>query len=563
MFFHRARRLLLLALACTVAFTASAFGQSKLDERVEQMLSEIGRARVLVVMVAPKLGDPPSSAYNEPAAFIAELLGENGQHIQQIADSPIAVAETDRRGVFALADDPRVSYVFADVPTPPLLDTSLQTLGVKDVHTHGVLGGDYSVAILDTGVNYNHAFLANKIHAEGCFSREVSTVYSVQSLCKNGIDVDITPGSGFSCNLPGCDHGTHVAGIAVGRPTTTADGNIISGVAPDAGLISVQVFTRLDDLHECGIGRTPCIRSFVSDQLLALQHIVDLSASHRVAAVNMSLGSGYYDVPCEQHPLKEEIVKLRESGIATVIASGNRGYYNAVSAPACVSAAITVGASLKDRVELDRRYSNTSAAVDFLAPGTAIMSAVTRGYDYKTGTSMAAPHIAGLFALLKSRAPSVSVDSMEHLLRVTAHRTNDPRTGLALYFPDASRALDELPQYSTEMALLDAAPFLRGAEIEPFFREAETTVASDYGALVGARRLIIRPSSYLRGQELVVRELATQIQRALGRGVVRALSDSLYVAESPLGFSAAGLSTLIAELGADTRVYEDTLVAPD
>ena len=148
-----------------------------------------------------------------------------------------------------------------------------------------------------------------------------------------------------------------------------------------------------------------------------MEHVSDLSASHAIAAVNMSLGSGYHNAPCDANPLRDEIEKLRESGILTVIASGNNGYYNAVSSPACVAEAITVGASFKDRVELDRAYSNTSALVDFLAPGRGIVSAVDDGYGGKTGTSMAAPHVSGLLAVLKSRAPSASAETVERLLR--------------------------------------------------------------------------------------------------------------------------------------------------
>ena len=184
-----------------------------------------------------------------------------GQNIQQIADSPIVVAETDRRGVSALLDNPQVAYVVADEPVPALLDTSLATLRVDDVHLSGVLGSGYSVAVLDTGVNYHHEFFSGKLTAEGCFSTDTSTVYTVSSLCTNGIGLDLTEGAGLHCDLPGCDHGTHVAGIAVGGSGVTEEGNTISGVAPEAGLISIQVFTALDDVRVCGLGRTPCIRS--------------------------------------------------------------------------------------------------------------------------------------------------------------------------------------------------------------------------------------------------------------------------------------------------------------
>lgn len=98
------------------ASTASAFGQSKLDARIERTLSEIGIARVLVVMTAPKPGEASSAAYREPAVFVADLLGGRGRNVQRIADLPVVVVETDRRGIADLVDSPHVARVAADEP---------------------------------------------------------------------------------------------------------------------------------------------------------------------------------------------------------------------------------------------------------------------------------------------------------------------------------------------------------------------------------------------------------------------------------------------------------------
>ena len=101
------------------ALTPTAFGQSKLDAGIERTLSEIGSARVLVVMAAPKLGEASSIAYRDPAGFVADLLGERGRNVWRIV-------ETDRRGIAALVDDPHVARVVADEPAP-LPGTSLRT----------------------------------------------------------------------------------------------------------------------------------------------------------------------------------------------------------------------------------------------------------------------------------------------------------------------------------------------------------------------------------------------------------------------------------------------------
>ena len=543
------RRIVAPGVAWTV-LTPAAFGQSKLDAGVERTLSEIGNARVLVVMTAPKLGEASSAAFREPDGFVADLLGERGRNAQRIVDLPVVVVETDRRGIYDLVDNPHVAYVTADEPAPPLLETSLRTLHVDEVHATDVLGHGYSVAVLDTGVDYDHPFFDGKLRAEGCFSTVTSDVYSVTSLCGNGLDVDLTEGAGRNCGLPGCDHGTHVAGIAVGA-RASVDGDVISGVAPGAGLISIQVFTQFDGVRECGADRVPCIRSFPSDQLRALRHVRALSASHEIASVNMSFGRGYHDAACDStNPLTDEIVTLRESGIPAVVASGNDGYYNAVNSPACISAAMTVGASYKGAAALDFTYSNTSAIVDFLAPGTGITSAIPRGrYGRNTGTSMAAAHVAGLFALLRSRVPSASADGIESAVRATARPTTDPRTGLVLHFPDAREALDALAR--------------SGEQAEPGAGEwsSEDADAAFLAGIAGARRIVVQGGA--RATTIPAGELADRIASALGSDVtVRSLGESTFVAESRTEFGAESLSRLLVELGPDTRLYRDDPVSP-
>ena len=98
------------------ASTAPAFGQSKLDAGIERTLSEIGVARVLVTMTAPKLGEASSAAYRDPAGFVTDLLGERGRHVQRIVDLPVVVVETDRTGIADLVDSPHVALVVADEP---------------------------------------------------------------------------------------------------------------------------------------------------------------------------------------------------------------------------------------------------------------------------------------------------------------------------------------------------------------------------------------------------------------------------------------------------------------
>ena len=103
--------------------------------------------------------------------------------------------------------------------------------------------------------------------------------------------------------------------------------------------------------------------------------------------------------------MKTAIDNLRSVNIATAIASGNDDYTNAVSLPACISTAITVGATNNSDAVAD--FSNSSAQVDLYAPGVSVLYASVPGggYGYKSGTSMATPQVAGAIATMKSAWP--------------------------------------------------------------------------------------------------------------------------------------------------------------
>ena len=136
-----------------------------------------------------------------------------------------------------------------------------------------------------------------------------------------------------------CDHGTHVAGIAAGSGTS------FNGVAPAATLISIQVFSQ-DSGDACGGGT--CALAYTSDIISGAEYVLSLSGRYSVAAVNLSLGGGKYtsQQTCDSanSALKATIDNLQALGIATVIASGNSGYTDALSSPGCISSAISVGA---------------------------------------------------------------------------------------------------------------------------------------------------------------------------------------------------------------------------
>ncbi len=276
-----------------------------------------------------------------------------------------------------------------------------------------------AVAILDTGVSKTHPFLQ---HSPGVSKVVSEACYSGNGNCPGGGTQSVATGSGLNCTYApsGCRHGTHVAGIAAGK------GSTFSGVAPGARLIAIQVFSRFDGPTNCGPppNEDPCTLSFSSDQLKGLERVFALRNTFSIGAANMSIGGGSFTGNCDSDPRKAAIDNLRSARIATVIASGNDGFTNAVGSPGCISTAMTVGSTNdSDQVSL---FSNSSFVVDFFAPGEQVNSSVPGGgFANFDGTSMATPHVAGAFTVARRVSPAATVTQIETAMKETGKPITD------------------------------------------------------------------------------------------------------------------------------------------
>ena len=144
----------------------------------------------------------------------------------------------------------------------PTLSESVPLIGAPTAWSLGATGAGWTVAIVDSGVDKSHPFLAGKVVSEACYSTAGGTASSV---CPGGAD-STAIGSGVPCSASvyGCDHDTHVAGIAAGT------GASFSGVAKAASIIAVQVYSRIDDVAFCSPDPSPCVGAFDSDVLAGL-----------------------------------------------------------------------------------------------------------------------------------------------------------------------------------------------------------------------------------------------------------------------------------------------------
>jgi len=429
------------AVGCAMGASASSVCAAEPSAAIQGLIDKAstqGSVRVIVMLAVD----------NQLESFLsATQVEDQRKQLSQTQDKVIAVLESaPSRAVSSLQDltrfevtpgfaanitaddiqllraNPLVADIVEDVAVPPTLTQSIPLIGGSSTTGFsGYKGAGWAVAVLDTGVQKTHPFMDSKVISEACYS---STTSQSTSVCPGGASSSTASGSGVNCTgASGCDHGTHVAGIVAGRSST------MSGVARDARIIAVQVFSKFSSTTDCG-SNAPCVLTWNSDQIKGLERVYALRSTHNIAAVNMSLGGGNYTSNCDSDSRKPIIDQLKAAGIATVIASGNNGYTNAVGAPSCISTAVTVGSTTKSDVVAS--YSNSATLVDLLAPGSSIYSSIpTNSYASFNGTSMATPHVAGAFAVLKSVKPTATVDQIESALKSTGTSVLDARNNIS------------------------------------------------------------------------------------------------------------------------------------
>ncbi len=411
-----------------------------------------GRVRVIIGLRAEgRAGASAMRNFRDAAArsplilqaqqsLLIRMSGHSVSSVRKFKYIPYVAMELDAAALEALASDSQVVSIEEDRLLKPMLKESTPLIGAPQAWRQGFSGSGQTIAILDSGVDKNHPFLRGKVVSEACYS---GSDPKSSSLCPGGVEESTSPGSGVPCSvmdLPDCVHGTHVAGIAGGK------GIQFSGVARDARIISIQVFSKFEppDCSDEDEPDEPCLRTSTRDNISGLERVLELSTRFDIAAVNMSLGSDAFPGNCDLFfpAQKAAIDNLRAVGIATIAISGNKESPRGISAPACISSAVSVGStddgsasddgSSKTTKDVVSDFSNSSSSLDLLAPGRWITSSipVENGFFPLSGTSMAAPHVAGAWAVLKSKAPNASVQQVLSALTRTGLPITDPRNNV-------------------------------------------------------------------------------------------------------------------------------------
>ena len=450
---RRMARVFALAALCLVAF-APAYAPARAE--VEDVLKQIqreGAARVVVRMKADR-GDAAWSARAPVArqrAAVAAALEQTQPSLRRahigayrsFRTLPLLAATVTHEQLMSLMAEPEVDQVYlvrqerktADAK----LDSSGRTLESAQVSSSiaavdaqaawakGYDGTGYAVAVIDGGFNFEHPMLKGKNVGDACFGSDFGT--STTNNCPGGKTPLIAPGAASSCPLTSsrCGHGTHVASVAAGNDGTNF------GVARGAKIVPIDVFSSDSLASDCAPDATPCELTDSLAVLDALDYINEHAADLHIAAVNISIGGTARDGYCDDDPRKSVIDMLRQKGIAVVAAASNDGYTGKVSPPACISSAIGVGATNDGTTVAS--FSNFASTLDLMAPGVGVLGASGGGVGIisSSGTSSAAPHVAGAWTVLRQAFPTATFDQLDSALKQTGIPVT--RTGSGITVP--------------------------------------------------------------------------------------------------------------------------------
>jgi len=429
---------------------------------------------------------------------------------RQFNTVPFVAIDADAAALDALSADPDVKSVRADRIFVSTLSKSIPLIEADVAHAMGLTGVGQAVAIVDTGVDGAHPFLAGKVVEEGCYAQSENRRGGD---CPNGESTQLGPGSGVPCTYAAeCIHGTHVAGIAAGS------GPDFVGAAPGAQLIAIQVFHRSDILCY----PQTCAVAWGSDILAALERVYELRDSYSIAAVNMSLGSGDVAGPCDDvDPASTLVIEnLRTARIATVVAAGNDGAVDSLSFPSCISAAVSVGAT--DDNDQVAWFSNDSVDLALFAPGVSINSSIPGGgFRELSGTSMATPHVAGVWAIMRQVYPQATVEEILATLKETGRPVVDTRVNPPLTHPRI-RVSGAVGVVSPTPVIQAVAPSTLGA-----FSPGTSVTISGSGFGRGSYAVVndaSRPTAFVDASTLGVTLLASDLATTAGSVTIKVVT---------------------------------------
>jgi subtilisin family serine protease len=380
----------------------------------------------------------------EPVVIEEEIVTEESESVPEVevefelerkfSTINAISGEVTEEGLEKLKQDSNVERIDYNYPLKLFLDSSVPPINGNDVwdisvNNVSLNGTGETVCVIDTGIDYTNTALG------GCTSEEflagncskVIGGYDLAEDDANPIDVH--------------SHGTHVAGIVASEDAT------YRGVAPGAKLIAMKVFT------DAGAGNT-------DDALAAIDWCVNNASQFNISVITMSIGVTdqygveipYLDYCDDSDLLAAEATWAANQGIFIDVSAGNNRGALGITSPACAVNATSVGSTTDS--DVISGY-NTAPILDLLAPGSSITSTNKgSGFTLKSGTSMAAPHVAGAAAIVKqywklAYNQNITPQEIENKLKLTGVLVNDTRNGILFPRIDVLAAIQPYINYTS------------------------------------------------------------------------------------------------------------------
>jgi serine protease AprX len=386
----------------------------------------------------------------------------------------------------------------AGLAAPQGVEGNVTRIQADDVWALGYTGQGIVVAGQDTGYDWDHPAL--KSQYRGWNGTSVDHDYNWHdAIHENDPHTPAGNPCGFSSAEP-CDdggHGTHTMGTMVGDD---ALGNQI-GVAPGARWIGCRNMEQnwgtpatYIECFEFFLAPYPVLGGPAQGDPALAPHVVN--NSWKCPAIE----------GCDLDTLEAAVQALRQAGIVVVASAGNLGdsCSTVVHSPGIYRQSFSVGAFSHYTDQIASFSSrgpvtyggDTYRKPDIAAPGVSIRSSVPGGaYTYLSGTSMAAPHVAGAVALLLSAAPGYSgkVDAIEHILTTTT----EPVTTTAACGGDGPA---DVPNNVWGWGILDTLHAVNTATASSL---QGTVVGATTGSPIGAARVIADPGAGWAGPDIL------------------------------------------------------------
>ena len=353
------------------------------------------------------------------AVLVTAVGGSSGRFFSALG---ALVADVPDTALDWLASQPEVEAISLDRPVRDTMDRTASSIGARWVTTQlGVTGAGVGVATVDSGVSPSHPDLTGRVLHFADFVGAATTAYDDYG------------------------HGTHVAGIIAG--SGAASNGARRGIAPGAHLIVLKA------LDHRGVG-------FTSNVIAAIEYAIEHRRTFNIRVLNLSVAAGVYESYLTD-PLTIAARRAVDAGIVVVAAAGNRGRsatgdpaYGGITSPGNAPWVLTVGATSEKGTasradDVVAEFSSRGPAAidgstkpDVVAPGVAIESTTeaasalftthpgarlwgTAGagqepYLSLTGTSMAAPVVAGVVALMVQANPALTPNAVKAIVQYTA-----------------------------------------------------------------------------------------------------------------------------------------------